>query len=156
MSKAKKVNGKDLMLWIGGKVIALSNSCTLTITASTSDGDTKDSGIWSDPEVVGLSFSASNQSVYSADADRSNDLVYADLFDKMIAGEPVSVSFGIPSNKSDQGLPSAGWTAPATGVYLGNAIITNLEAGGNKGSDAACSVSLQGVGALNLQAAPKS
>ena len=37
MSKAKSVNGHDLMLWLNGKVIAGSKSCKINMTAATVD-----------------------------------------------------------------------------------------------------------------------
>lgn len=146
--KAKKVNGKDLMLWIEGKVIALSKGCSLALSASMGDSATKDSGIWDDSEVVGISYTMQNQSVYSADEDRSNDQVYDALFDAMVARQPVGVTFGIPANKSDDGLPAAGWQ-PSPGCYRGRSFITSLELNGEKGSAASVSVSLQGAGALS-------
>lgn len=146
--KAKTLNGKDLMLWIGGKVIALSKSCSLNLTANTGDADTKDDGLWGANEITSLQWDMSNESVDSADADRSNDLVYDDLFDAMVAGEPVTVTFGKPVNAGDSGVPAAGWTAPTTG-YTGKALITSLGRTGAKGSNASVSVSLTGIGSLS-------
>lgn len=148
MSKAKSLNGAGLMLWIGGKVVALSKSCSVQLQANTQDGDTKDDGKWAAPEVTGMSWNMNNESVDSADANRSNDLVYADLFDKMVAGAPITVTFGVPSNAVDSGVPDAGWLAPASGGYTGQAIITSLDRSGAKGSNASVTVSLQGVGSL--------
>lgn len=147
MSKAKVLNGKDLMLWIGGKVVALSTGCTINLSAETSDAATKDDGMWGAPEVSGMSWSASNESVDSADEERTNDQVYSQLFDLFIAGEPINITVGVPTNKSNTGLPEAGWTAPTQG-YSGKAIMTALDRTGNKGSNGSISVSLQGVGAL--------
>lgn len=145
--KAKSLNGKDLMLWIAGKVIALSKSCNINLNANTGDADTKDDGLWGANEITSLAWDMSNESVDSADADRSNDLVYDDLFDAMVAGEPVVVTFGKPVNASDSGVPTAGWTAPTTG-YTGKALITSLGRSGAKGSNASVTVSLTGVGPL--------
>ena len=44
MSKAKSVLGKDLMLFIDGKAIALATSCKLGLSAETIDTQSKDSG----------------------------------------------------------------------------------------------------------------
>ena len=43
MSKAKSVLGKDLMLFIDGKAIALATSCKLGLSAETIDTQSKDS-----------------------------------------------------------------------------------------------------------------
>lgn len=149
MNKANKVDGKDLMLWIGGKVIALSKSCSLSISANMGDAATKDSGIWDDSEVVGLSFTMQNQSVYSADENRTVDQTYDALFDAMLARQPIDVTFGIPSTVSDEGLPAEGWQRRQSGKsYAGKAFITSLELSGEKGSAASASISLQGSGRL--------
>lgn len=147
MAKANVLNGKDLMLWIGGKVVALSTGCTINLSAETSDAATKDDGMWGAPEVSGMSWSASNESVDSADEDRTNDQVYAQLFDLFVAGEPVEITVGVPTNKNNTRLPEEGWIEPTQG-YSGKAIMTALDRTGNKGSNGSISVSLQGVGAL--------
>lgn len=146
--KRRQLNGKNLMLWIGTKVIALSKTCRLTMSGTVGDGNTKDDGIWSSGELVGISWSVNNQSVDSADQDVGNDLVYDELYDKMVAGEPVDVSYGIPSNASNDDVPEGGWQRPLTGYYHGKALITNLDRGGDKGSSASVTVDLQGVGPL--------
>ena len=147
MAKAKTLNGKDLMLWIDGKVVALSTKCTLQVTMSTVDSATKDDGLWDRPEAGNLSWNANNESVDSADKERTNDWVYDQLFDKMVAGEPVTVTLGIPTNKNNEGVPEAGWTMPS-GAYDGKALITGLDRDASKGSNGSVSVSLQGHGGL--------
>lgn len=51
MSKAKSVLGKDLMLFIDGKAIALATSCKLGLSAETIDTQSKDSGIWTEKDI---------------------------------------------------------------------------------------------------------
>lgn len=151
MEKAKSLAGKDLMLWIAGKVVALSKSCNLDISVATVDENTKDDGIWDASGAGNRSWIMSNESVDSADAERTNDMVYDDLFELTVTGEPVDVTFGVPSNKSNEGVPEAGWqkqTMGAAGTYKGKALITSLGRGGSKGDNASVSVSLKGVGAL--------
>ena len=48
---AKQVLGKDLMLFIGGKAIALATSCKLGLSAETIDTQSKDSGMWNEKSV---------------------------------------------------------------------------------------------------------
>nr|DAE93796.1 MAG TPA: major tail protein [Caudoviricetes sp.] len=149
MGKAKTLNGKDLMLWIDGKVIALSTSCKINLVANTTDSATKDDGFWDASEIGSMSWSATNESVDSADKDRANDYVYDQLFDLFTAGQPVDITVGIPTNKDDKGVPEAGWTAPIKGTfYSGKAQITALDRDGTKGNNASVSVSLTGYGAL--------
>lgn len=151
MAKAKSLSGKDLMLWIGGKVVALSTSCKLNMSVSTIDSATKDDGMWQSPEVGGMSWDVSNESVWAADEAATSQQVHSSLFELYVAGEPVDVTVGVPSNQSNEGLPEDGWKAAATGVYAGKALITSLSYDGSKGSNAAISVSLQGVGKLELK-----
>ena len=108
MGKAKSLNGKDLMLWISEKVIALSTSCKINLAATTVDSATKDDGFWDAQEVGNMNWSATNESVDSADKDRTNDYVYDELFKLFVAGKPIDVTVGLPSNKSDEGLPEDG------------------------------------------------
>ena len=150
MSKAKSVNGHDLMLWLNSKVVALSKSCKVNFTASTVDSETKDDGTWDAKEIGSRAYSMSNESVYSADKDRSNDLVYRDLYKMYLSDEPIEITFGIASNKTDDGVPEDGWMQP-TGDYLkGKALITGLDFDGTKGSKGSISISLQGYGKMEL------
>lgn len=154
MGKAKSLNGKDLMLWISEKVIALSTSCKINLAATTVDSATKDDGFWDAQEVGNMNWSATNESVDSADKDRTNDYVYDELFKLFVVGKPIDVTVGLPSNKSDEGLPEDGWTKPASGTYYqGKAIITALDRDATKGSNGTVSVSLSGYGALKQVAA---
>ena len=59
MSRAKQVLGKDLMLFVDGKAIALATSCKIAISAETIDTQSKDSGIWNEKDVkkMGIMYS---------------------------------------------------------------------------------------------------
>lgn len=150
MSKAKSVNGHDLMLWLNGKVVALSKSCKVNFTAATVDSETKDDGTWDAKEIGSRGYSITNESVYSADKERTSDLVYRDLYKMYLSDDPIDITFGIASNKTDKGLPEEGWKVP-TGDYLkGKALITALDFDGTKGSKGAISISLQGFGNMEL------
>ena len=150
MSKAKSVNGHDLMLWIGGKVIALSKSCKLNLTASTVDSETKDDGEWNAKEIASRGGTMSNESVYSADKSRSKDLVYRDLYKMYLNDEPIEFSFGIAANASKKGVPEDGWAAPTSDYLKGKALITGLDFDGTKGSKGSISISLETYGAVEL------
>lgn len=155
MAKAKYVNGKDLMLFIGGKAIALATSCSVAINADLLDASNKDDGCWDAQDVGTLSWEATTDALMSFDADRETDAVYETLFDAMVGRTLVNVTFGLPTNASTgcDGLPEAGWEAPdtaaATPHYTGKAMITSLEATGEKGSAATMRVTLSGNGALS-------
>ncbi|GLL55356.1 hypothetical protein KUBF_30190 [Bacteroides finegoldii] len=115
MGKAKSLNGKDLMLWIEDKVVALSTSCKISLAANTVDSATKDDGFWDAAEIGNMNWSATNESVDSADKDRNNDYVYDQLFDLFVAGKPLTITVGFPTNANNDGVPEEGWTAPAKG-----------------------------------------
>lgn len=135
------------MLWIGNKVIALSKSCSFSLELQTGDGNTKDDGLWDSGEIVGAGWSMENQSVSSADKTVGNDLVYDELLDLSIAGEPLEVSMGIPGNLTNEGVPAAGWQKGASYRH-GKALITSVRLDGAKGSDSGLTISLKGVGPL--------
>ena len=138
------------MLWIGGKVIALSKSCKLQLKANTVDSESKDDGDWEAKEIASRGGSMSNESVYSADKDRSNDLVYRDLFKYYIAGEPIEFSFGVAKNANKDGLPENGWEAPTSDYLKGKVLITGLDFDASKGSKAAITISLETYGKVEL------
>lgn len=151
--KARPVNGKDLMLFIDGKAIALAKTFSLTLNAETLDTSSKDDGIWEESELVqARNYDISADAVYSADANREAvDLTYEALFGKFVAGEAVPFVFGIPSNVTDT-FPQTGWKAPTNGGYSGKMLITSLALNGNKGEAASLTLNGRGVGALTKQA----
>jgi hypothetical protein len=148
MGKKKTLKGKDLMLWVAGKVVALSTSCKISLTTNTQDSATKDDGIWDAPEVGTQGWTATNDSVDTPDEATSTDQVFDTLFDLYVAAEPVEVTVGIPSNQNDTGVPEEGWTAPTKNCLKGKALITGLDRDGTKGNNGSISLSLTGVGAL--------
>ena len=150
MSKAKSVNGHDLMLWLNSKVVALSKSCKMNMTATTVDSETKDDGDWTAKEIASRGGTISNESVYSADKDRSNDLVYRDLYKMYLNDEPIEFSFGIASNADKKGVPEGGWKAPTSDYLKGKALITSIDFDATKGSKGAISISLETYGAVEL------
>ena len=145
MSKPKQVLGKDLMLFAGGKAIALATSCKIGMSAETIDTQSKDSGIWNEKDIKKLGWNCSSENLFSADTD-ANSNTYDTLFAMMVARQPIDIAFGIPSNKADE-LPAAGWTLPAA-PYKGKALITSLELNAPDGDKATFSMSLDGTGPL--------
>ena len=151
MSKAKSVLGKDLMLYIDGKAIALATSCKLGLSAETIDTQSKDSGIWTEKDIKKLSWNASSENVFSADADANS---YDKLFALFLAHKPVVLKFGVVGNPDVNEMPAAGWTL-AEGAYTGSAVITSLEANAPDGDKATLSISFEGTGPLAKEAASK-
>lgn len=149
MSKAKQVLGKDLMLFIDGKAIALSTSCKLGLSAETIDTQSKDSGIWTEKDIKKISWNASSENLFSAD-DKVNS--YDALFALFLAHKPVALRFGISDSTELNEMPDAGWTL-TNGAYTGKAVITSLEANAPDGDKATLSISFEGTGALSKETA---
>ncbi|MEG2856296.1 phage tail tube protein [Bacteroides sp.] len=150
MSKAKIVLGKDLMMFVDGKALALATSCKLSLSAETIDTQSKDSGIWTEKDIKKLSWNGSSENLFSADESISG---YDKLFDAMLARKPIPIKFGIPANADAEELPEAGWTVPTGKHYSGNVIITSLELNAPDGDKATFSASFEGTGALKSIAA---
>lgn len=144
MSKANSVLGKDLMLFVDNKALALATSCKLGLSAETIDTQSKDSGIWMKKDVKKLSWNASSDNLFSADAEANS---YDKLFALFVAHKAITLNFGVISNANENEMPSAGW-ALAPGSYTGKAIITSLEANAPDGDKATYSISFEGTGPL--------
>lgn len=153
MAKAKPVKGKDLMLFVKTKAIALAKTLTLTLNQETLDATSKDDGEWEANDIVDAkSYDISSDAVYSADEAASTAETYDTLFDLYLAGEPVEFTIGQPTNVTAD-LPEGGWTAPTAKGYKGKMMITSLSLNGNKGEAASFSLSARGVGPMSKLAA---
>ena len=102
MAKAKKVKGKDLMVFVNDKAIALATNHTLKLTAETGDSSTKDSGDWGDEEITKMTWEATSENLCSADESANS---YEQMLDLMLAREPVEVKVGIPTNATNDEVP---------------------------------------------------
>ena len=145
MAKAKVLDGKDFMIFVGGKATALATSHKLTVNAETSDSASKDDGMWDEVIVSKMSWEASTEALVSADATADS---YDAMFDLMLAKNPVELVMGVPANLSNDGIPETGWSVPTGTYYKGKAIITSLDRNDAKGSNATFSASFKGVGKL--------
>lgn len=144
MAKPKVMDGRDFMIFVGGKATALATSHKLTVNAETSDSASKDDGMWDEAIVSKMSWDASTEALVSADGTDSYDT----LFDLYLAKEPVDLIMGTPENINKDGVPEGGWSVPTGNYYKGKALITNLERTDSNGSNATFSASFKGVGKL--------
>ena len=152
MPKAKALNGKDFMVFVAGKATALATSHKLSLNADTSDAASKDDGMWDESTVTKMSWEASTEALVSSEKKDTN---FEALYDAFIAGVPVEIVAGVPTNITDDGVPEGGWTAPSTTAqtyYKGKAIITSLERTDAKGDSAKLSAQFKGVGKLEKTA----
>ena len=141
------VKGDELMLFdASGNALAWATSHTLTLTGNTIDVATKDHGFWGASEIGNITWELTSENLYCDDN-------YDDLFDKMIAKEPVTVAFAKCSNYDPDGLVSVGgnvqaWTADTINYRSGLAVITSLTVNANTGENATYSVTFTGSGPL--------
>ena len=140
-----KIKGGDMMLFVGGKSIAYATSHTLEINADTTDVSNKDEGggNWATSEVNMLNWSCTSENLYSVDGEGKK---FDELFDLMIAKEPIAAVFSVKSQSVDE-VPQGGWS-PSTPKYTGNVIITSLSLNAPNGEYATFTANFQGVGAL--------
>lgn len=144
------------MLFLGATKtsIAFATNHTLEISAemssSTQNKDESNGGDWATSEVNTLSWTASSENLFCLPAGGEGD-TYADLFDLMIAKEPIDAVFARKlQNVTD--VPSGGWDPDAVGSdtpqYVGKVIITSLSLNAPVGDFATYSAQFQGVGPL--------
>lgn len=146
------IKGGDLMLFIGGKSIGYATSHTLSISADMKETSTKDSaGKWQTSEAGVLSWTASSENLCG---DSVAGIGYDELFDYMIARQPIEAVFALEGNSTDyangklDAVPTAGWTAKSGNGYKGKVIINSLEKNAPNGDNATFTVNFTGTGAL--------
>lgn len=143
------IYGDRLMLYYGGKPIALGQSCSIDISADTLDTSNKMSGNWKEYLTGQLSFSISSESLltYSETSAEGVDLSKYSTFKDIIAAmvERTPVEFEIATAKdadNDFALKSK--------FISGTAIITQASVNAQAGQLTTCSIQLQGSGALTV------
>lgn len=151
----KAIKGKDFMIFVGGKAIALATSHSLHVAAETSDTSTKDSGKWNNSEITGMSWDASSENFAGAKAEQSVDISYKEVMKLFLAGEPVDIIAGIPKNITPDGVPEEGWTVPENQTgnqdhFKGKALITDVSMTAANKENATFTVTLTGVEKLEI------
>ena len=119
--------GNDIKVSVGATLIGGQQNCSINRETETSDVTTKDSGIWSEAEAIGLSWSVDLDGlVVVGDAGlKALETAWENL-------QQVDVKYGTASNYKS-----------------GRAIITSLSSNSASKEKTTYSVSLQGVGALS-------
>lgn len=147
--------GGDMMLFIKKgsdyKSIAFATNHTLTVNLETKETSTKDSGgKWQTSEAGIMSWTANSENLMG---NEMNGYGYDELFDLMVAREPIEVRFGLEGDSTDYNagkldeVPSGGWK-PAAKYQAGKALITALTKNAPNGDNASFTVDLTGVGKL--------
>ena len=120
--------GNDIMVSLGGEVIGGQKDCSLNRESSTADVTTKESGMWSEEEITGLSWSVDLSGFVTTDYEKIDKLQEA-----WRNAEQVDVKYGKPGRYEQ-----------------GRAIITSLSTNSAAKDKTTYSVSLKGYGELSM------
>ncbi len=118
--------GNDIKVSVGSTLIGGQQNCSINRETETSDTTTKDSGVWSEAEAIGLSWSVDLDGLVVVGDQGLEALESA--WENL---QQVDVKYGTSSNYKS-----------------GKAIITSLSSNSANKEKTTYSVSLQGVGAL--------
>lgn len=118
--------GNDIRVSVGSTLIGGQQNCSINRETETSDTTTKDSGVWSEAEAIGLSWSVDLDGlvVVGDEGLKALETAWENL-------QQVDVKYGTSTNYKS-----------------GKAIITSLSSNSANKEKTTYSVSLQGVGAL--------
>lgn len=153
MAKRKSVEGKDLMLFLDGKTIALATSCTLNVSRNMDEASSKDDGSWRTVTPGDASWDLSADSLFSPDGDdaTNNQIAFAQAFSSLVEGKELTAVFTLADNASSNGLPEGGWLPASAGGYTGKCYVNSASISAAKGSAASSSFSFTGNGPLEAQ-----
>lgn len=152
MAKRKPLEGKDLMLFLDGKTIALSNSCTLNVSRDMDEASSKDDGVYRTVTPGNISWDITADSLFSPDEAAENDtqVSWIEMLKAQIEGVELEAWFTLVSNPSSAGLPAEGWTPKAGTGVKGKVYVNSNSATGAKGSSGSLSLSFTGNGPLDF------
>lgn len=144
----KDVYRGQLFVFVDGKPIAFASSATLSITTEEVDASNKMTGNWNSPLPGKKAFSvSSDQMVSRAEGQMSADT----LLQKQIKDETVDFVMGEAIITDQTNLGGKFEIDESKVRYSGQTMITNLEITSAVGSLATSSVSMSGIGALEIK-----
>ena len=120
--------GNDIMVSLGGEVIGEQKDCSLNRESETADVTTKESGMWSEEEITGLSWSVDLSGFVTTDYEKIDKLQ-----EVWRNAEQVDVKYGKPGRYEQ-----------------GKAIITSLSTNSAAKDKTTYSLSLKGYGPLTM------
>lgn len=148
-----KVKGGRLMVMLGNpaKSVSYATNHTLSINAELTDVSNKDENnsvsgaTWQAQEANIMSWEASTENLYSMDGKGKN---FADLYDYMVAGQPIDLILALADEQVDN-VPASGWTGDTDTVYYkGKALINSLQLNAPNGENANYTANFTGVSKL--------
>ena len=150
----KILKGNRLQLWLHDnnetKTLIFATAHTLSVTGNTESSQNKDSSLWNFSEIGSFDWEITADCLYT---DNSYDL----LFDLMLAGEPIQVTFSEVLNYDNNGLVRGGntdtdapteWVPDPDKARTGYVIVSALNENANSGENATFSVTFTGTGPL--------
>ena len=143
MGKESARAGKDVMVFVDKEPTALATSCSLSLTASTSEAASKDDGLWEHSTIVKLGWEIKVDALVS-----ESENSYKKLKTDMLSRKQVDIIYGKPSNPSENVVPEDGWKVPTTAYETGKALITSLERNDPNAENSTMSATFKGVGEL--------
>ena len=140
------IKGDELQLFIGDSAPRYATAHSVTLTGSTIDSNTKDSGLWGASEVGKLTWELTAECLYT-------DVNYDEMFNMMISRNKFLLKFARVKNYDVDGLVDVGgnvqaWKPELHGLQ-GYASITSITANANTGENATYSITFTGAGSLS-------
>lgn len=118
-----RYNGKDFMIRVGGKTIALATSCSLNVTSQFDETKTKDDPIGPGGEFKHAEWNVSTENLVGCDTNIQTQMVAAALLEAQLAGTLLDVEFRIMQD-TEGGVPEGDWQPQG---ILASMIVPNVK-----------------------------
>lgn len=146
--------GKNVMMFLAGKAIALATEHTLSITPSIDEQATKDDA-YGPAGTLDYSEWSMSCKAQAGSSGVTNEQTIATLLTAMLAKAAIACVFdAVPSANWDEAVPSAGWSAGSSATDFpkvsGQALITELSLDAGAEGIAEIGVTCTGVGTLTV------
>ncbi len=130
MATTGKINGTDLLVYVGATAITHTQGCKLSIQMDTRDTSTKDSSGWKDTGEAQMSWSIDGEGVFTFDATYG----WEDLFALLSGRTSATVKMATDESGDNN--------------YSGTAWLTKMECDGPMEDTSTYSYTFEGFGAL--------
>lgn len=146
----KFINGSNLRVFVGGKVVAAATTCTVTINNVIESADTKDNeGVWDEGEITGKNWSMSVGALMPVGGDNAAADI-KDLTAAVLEDSTVEVKFEQTNGaKNRTEVTGEGKDIVSLG---GKAFIESLSLNADAKKNASYTANLKGDGALTADA----
>lgn len=146
-----RLKGKSIQVKVDGKTIALSTSCSLSLTPQIDNTRTKDDATGPAGDLNYCDWSISADSIAGMNESDSAQMIYDTLFDLATQGVKPDIEF-ISVKDATGAIPVGDWqqdtAAKVVKGYHGTCIIDKLDITAPAEGDATVSVSFKGAGQL--------